>query len=59
MPHIFYVSMCGPMVGYCMKVYASQEHDVRVWAKENMGRLWCSVYEDTKGMTVIGESIYI
>lgn len=51
----FYLSLCRELCGYCVPVIAYGEMQVRKMAVDCYGRMWCSVYEDPKGMIVIGE----
>lgn len=41
----FYVSLVGPLCGYYLRVTAANEGDVRHWAADKLGKMWCSVYK--------------
>lgn len=55
----FFISLCGPLCGLAIEVNCIDEDDARLFASENLGKIWCSVYQVAEGMSVVGETVWI
>jgi hypothetical protein len=45
------------LIGYCIPVIAKDANSVRSYAKNYLGRIWCSVYEEQGKMKIIGDVV--
>lgn len=57
MGRYYYISLVRALLGYCIRVKANSEDDVRKYAAKYLGKIWCSVYDTSEGMTIIGETV--
>ena len=42
----YYISLGTPLHGIYVRQTAESEDVVRIWASENLGKVWCSIYSE-------------
>lgn len=55
----YFITLVGPLAGYCILVVAKDEITARKWAANTLGRLWCSVYAYRPTEILIGTTTYL